>query len=991
MAYIFKDIAKFIIITLLLLSFVIKASFGNDGSTKNRVRECTPVAGSDNNGNPHPETLQFNPTFGGVDFMYEGNNPICLAVIAPPYALVKLAMARMNYICRTGSMAPRPYLSPRQDFFDIARASQAAIGNLPCAAAIADATVALTTFLVPVGVQYGLAKSAYENTSLCGGGLDDEWMGWNSKVMLRSIPKAKNRVENQIKSWIDNCNTNPSSTDCGRLIDGLGNKEYREWYYGGVEREDISDGDSCPDVTEPHLNSGQVDKDRLAKYDNKFYLPQKYYMRGTQPGNYACERFNHRLSKNDPLNGGSALSALRVTAYKYAHKCCIEKSKTTACIERKLGDGTIDHKFCPGGNRCSLGSGAGVVNTYETRYADSNRMICVSSYDACPYNFNIGGGSTICNYFKDGVGEENSFVPVSLEDIANHNCSGKSEIRDDNCDINNKAGKCKNYCQYLNHCVVVAGNDYIYETNISSPYFSKACINFIGDSKNGYGYDTGVFSGTMKHFTAPIAQCVRETLENVFYNRAGHTKCGIINEYPDRQGGCFTDLYVFKEGENVSGNQSFFAYIQENLKDTIRLVLTISIAMQGFKILLTGTPIKGSELIMYIVKIGLVLFFATGNAWQGFFFDGVYNVSATFSTIVMNVKTSPNPDQRDGCQFGKISMPDGTSTITSVYPKGKEYLAVFDTFDCKIARYLGFGPSASVMNIAKIIIAGFFTGPIGIYFAIMVMIFGFYVVIAAFRALHIFLASAFAIILLVYVSPITIVASLFKATEGVFNRWLANLIGYSIQPIILFAYMGLFLTILDTLVIGSATFKGSPPQKIIVCDKVCLEQDGSMVSLESGEVEDRCDMDAGQTIVDPMSDSVACIINLNEGFGTIPVLEPLGVALPMLGNLFTDNGREKILTCVKAVLVLFILVSFIDEIPTIAYNLSGIKSPQAPRMSGSDLAKKVAGVSLMVQARGMGAARKGGSAAASGAKSIARELGNKGKSSGKSGGSGDDG
>jgi type IV secretory pathway VirB6-like protein len=1014
MANIFKNTAKFLTIIFLMISFAANTAFG-DESTKNRFRSCTPEAGATTSSdNPHPEGLDFDPTGGGKDFMYEPFNPFCLAVALPPYVGVKSAIAAMNRACGSGSFIPRLSPSPIQDFVDIAKAGRGA-ANPTCAASIAGAIASLGGFIATtITIQYFNAKDVYNNTTLCGsfdrqenykdgsGSGNQNWTRWNSVTMSRDIPSGKKDAETTIDTWIANCNANPNSSECTMLASGNVLQSYREWYYGGVEREDVSD-DACPDVTRRYDPNN--DKNKVS-YKGQDFPAQKYYMRGTEPGNYSCERFNYRFNKNDPLNNNSPLSEPRIQDYEYAHKCCIKKSQSTVCIERKLckTGGYVDscpqksniaivHKFCHGGSLCSLGGSnnnsgfVSLIAEYSAAFEDNNRMICVSSYSMCPYNFNIGGGSTECNYFKDGKGEGGSFKAVSPEDIANHTCDGKSEIRNANCDINDKAGKCKNYCQYLNHCVIVAGNDYIYDTNISSPYFSSACLNFVGDSQNKYSYGKSLgkygtsITGAQKHFTAPIAECIRETLENVFYNHAGHTKCGILGEFPSMEGKCFTDLYVYKKGENIASSRSFFSYIQENLKSAIKMVLTISIMMQGLKILLTGAPLKQTELTMYVVKLGLVLFFATGNAWQGFFFDGVYNASATFSTIVMNVKTSPNPDQRDGCQFGKMSMPDGTSVVVSEYPKGKQYISVFDTFDCKIARYLGFGPSVTVANIAKLILAAFFTGPIGIYFAILTMIFGFYIVVAAFRVLHIFLTSAFAIILLIYVSPITITASLFKKTEGLFNRWLGHLIGYSLQPIILFAYMGLFLTILDTLVIGSATFKGNPPQRIIVCSKICVDQNGSLIPLAKDQVATECKVDIGEKIVDPMSDSVACMMNLgNDKFGKIPVLEPLGIAIPMLKNFFSDNGRQKILTMTKAVLILFILAQFLDEIPGIASNLMGGNNlPAAPAMSGMDLAKKVAGIGLAVQKRAAGAARKSGSSAGSAIKKNAQAAGDKGK------------
>ncbi|MES2676778.1 MAG: type IV secretion system protein [Pseudomonadota bacterium] len=1028
---------KFLITLFFFALFATNAIAGS--GDKDRFRTCSPLGGSTSNDNPKPSDLDYSPLNGGDDFSFDEANGYCWTVVGPLYGAVKITIPIMNRLCASGSTIPRPTPRPIQDSQDIIRATiNCAANHDPrCCSAISVAYAELGSFIAGMRIQYEVAQAAYQGSALCGGGNDDNWMRWHSQSMNRDIPDKKTSVENQIKTWVAECNSDPTSSTCASLSNGLNQREYRQWYYGGVEREDISDN-ACPDVTR-----AAVDGENIVTYGDKTYPAQKYYLRGTEPGNYACERFNYRLNKSDPLNNNSPLSELRIKDYDYAYRCCQNKSKSSVCIERKYCTDGVDiiggnclpeniitkHKFCQAGSQCSIGPGANKI-IYSANYQDNDRMVCVNTVNLCPYDFNLGGGSVQCDYYKDGNGTGNDFVAISTTDIANQTCDTKSEIRNADCSFNEKAGKCRNYCQHLNHCVIVGGTDYIYDSEISSPYFSNACLNFIGDSKNEYGYgqptgagDTSI-TGVQKHFTAPMAQCVRETLENVFYNRAGHSKCGNINEFPDANGNCFTNFYQYQAGQNVA-DESFFFYIQDHLKDAIKLILTVSIMMHGFKILLTGTPFKHSELITYIVKIGLVLFFATGTAWQGFFFDGVYNASSTFSTIVMNIKTSPLEIQRDGCQFGNIKLPDGTSENVSEYPKGKEYLAVFDTFDCKIARYLGFGPSATVANIAKIILPALISpavGAIGIYFALLTMAFGFFMIAACFRALHIFLTSAFAIILLVYVSPITITAILFAKTKPLFDRWLNNLIGYSLQPIILFAYMGFFITIFETLVTGSATFTGKAPQKEIVCDKVCVDKDGNVTVLQAddglgGIINDInqnvinpavngvidnvinpaadslgasgingingsnsapiCNLDAGSKIFDPMSDSVACMMNLkNKYFGKIPVLEPLGIGLPILKDFFTNNGRQKILAMTKAVLIIYILASFMDEIPGIASSLMGGNTlPESKIYGAEQMAKKVGKLIGAVQKRGAGATRKIGSKIAARAKSAARSAG----------------
>jgi type IV secretory pathway VirB6-like protein len=970
----------------------------NSYADVDRYRTCTPEGGSGNTQKPFPETLHYDATYGGKDFSFDQSNSQCIAVILPPYIFTKLAIQTMNWNCSPsgGVRVVRPYPTPINDAIDITKATARCIASRiplgPCCVSVYAGASALSTFLIAVKAQHSVANDVYHNTSLCGGGLAEDWVAWDSKSMKRNKSERKSVVAGMIAGWRTSCNKNPSSSDCAKINNGLdGEKEYREWFYDGVEREDVSDN-PCPDVTAAALE-GDVN---AVTYQGFKFKAQKYYMRGTSPGNFNCGQYNHRKHISDPLlnihpdSSSTGFSKHRIRDFAYASQCCLKKRSKNACVERKYctsggyvslcppGNVVTEHKFCEVGSNCQIGPNHNGV-LYKPEFKNNNSLICVKTSNQCPYDFNIGGGSLYCNSYKDGkydeVDGEQVFTPFDQTLVEAGTCDGGiSEVRDGYCKFNSKAGNCKNYCQYLNHCTVAMGSNYVYETKIVSPYFSSACIDFVGDSKNkkGYGVEQSIGVVTSeKHFTAPIAQCLRETIENVFYNKAGNTRCGNAGEYPDQDGNCASNDYVNKKGESVA-DESFFSTIQSSLVGAIKLVITMSIVMQGFKILLTGEAFKRQDLIMYIAKIGLVLFFATGAAWQKYFFDGIYNSSTEISQIVMNIKVHQNENQRDGCQFGKGKMPDGSEQIFSVYPKGKQYLSIFDTLDCKIARYLGFGPEATIAGLAKIILPALISptiGAIGIYFAILTLSFGIMMIVASIRALYIFFMSSFALILLIYVSPITITCVLFKKTSDIFNKWLLNLISYAIQPILLFAYIGLFISVMEVTLSGSATYDGAGPTKILNCQKVCVDPDGTSHVI-SGDISDAsqalssgCDEEA--KIVDPRSDSVACMLSLeDENFGSIPSLEALGVTLPILVGVFEENGRQKILTMMKAALVMFILAGFIEYIPNMATLIIGgnpIPTGAIDKIGSVKSASAAKGLLFAVQKRGVGGIGKAGS------------------------------
>ncbi|MDX2082619.1 MAG: type IV secretion system protein [Rickettsiales bacterium] len=957
-----------------------------------RIRSCSPSG--------YVETLKFDPTQSGADIMFDLSNPVCLTVILTSYAAVKASIALMCSACGLKSY-PSITPSPVRDLYLITQGSikAASSGNGACGAAVAGASASLATALAQISVIYGIAKTVFENTEVCGA----SWLANDPKKY--NISKANYKAE--VEDWISN---NPRAT--------TNDKKYREWLYDGVEYEDNPvSGDFCQDPTGSNV-----------KNSNGHYPRQKYYLRGTQPGNYNCSKYDFSLL---PSNADQE-TRNRQGDYDKAYQCCKSRSQNFICINyntvgsgaNKINNtdpdpdplGDNDGVFCQSGTNCII---KGITFSAAPIETGNQRLICAQSYSLCPYNFTIGkGGSKYCDYFQDGIEKsDGSYNYIKPDDIKNatsgstpaNDCNTKSEIRNADCTFNSKAGQCKNYCHYLTHCTVVGASTYQYVSSLNSPYFSAACINFVGDSRNQTSFDTGIIVGNQRHFSAPIAQCVKETLENVFYNRAGHSQCFRQEEIPNSDGTCISGNYI-KEGSfiykkgNLVKDISFFSGLQNTLQYTVRLVLTLAIMFYGLKLLVAHNmqEIKKSDILMFCIKIGLVMYFATGDAWQNFFFEGVYNASNVFSKMVFDIESSLPDYKKDGCQFDSESL-----GANNQYPYGKDYLSIWDTLDCKTARYLGFGPSASTANIAALIFAGLFTGPYGIYFVVGLMCIGFFFLAATIRALHIFLSSAVSIILMIYVSPIIIPTALFSKTASIFKNWLTNLISFCLQPMILFAYISIFIVVLDNTLIGSATFSGSPPNKTISCKSVCKDQSGNMVNGDincdqpghamvgrickdsagnvisdndptcsapghswfGGTCQDASGNNVGgdpnctapgHELVDPLTDSIACLVSVDD-YGKINFLETIGISVPDIISLFTSHPKEKILTLVKGAFILYVLSQFMDQIPNITQQLIGGAALKTSSIKSLDMMKSVAGIAESIQSRAIRGGMKYGS------------------------------
>ncbi|MBL6664470.1 MAG: type IV secretion system protein [Rickettsiales bacterium] len=897
--------------------------------------------------------LDFNPTTGGKDIEFVVTNPICATVIATTYAIVISSIAAMNGICGTGSAIPRLIPSPIQDAWDIGRGTYTAASksDAACASSVAFAVSSWTATFIELGIIYGIAQDTFKNSQICG----FDWKKPNSDKYDFSADKEKEKrnleIEKRLREYqLDpvGYESNPEKAKLLGLTSGgvdAADKVYREWYYGGIEVEDLP-ADYMNDETclDPLRNNA----------------PQRYYLRGIEPGNFNCERY----IPNQNIKGVSKNELSK------AYGCCLKRSREYICIDFKgfassIFGGTLDainhipgvdegtaptQFFCRGGKLCDI---YGVV--FSTKFLDNDRLICAESYSLCPYNFTISGGTEVCERYQDGKRKSSGYWDIiDPEQIEEGNCASNSEIRNTDCTYNEKAGKCMNYCQYLTHCAYTSSLPFDYKSTIGTPYASTACLDFQGDSQNKNSYST------LRHFSLPIAQCMKETLENLFYNRAGHSVCANVDEYPDENGLCrdgnyakTVDGYDYKKGGRVE-HKSFFERIQDSIRDFVRIMLVFAVTFFGAGVLVGKVNLGDKKtIIMFIVKFSLVIYFTLGTAWQSQFFNGVYNASSDFAMMVFKINAGEEELKRDGCQFGDISLPDGTIEDSGrQYPPGKKYLAMFDTLDCKLARYLGFGPEVSAANIAKLVLAGYFVGPVGIYFSLCLLILGFFMLALTIRALHIFLSASFAIILMVVISPIIIPTVLFEKTNNIFKGWIKNLIAFTLQPMILFAYVAIFITVMDSTMVGSAVFTGTAPNKKISCAKNCYFKDTGLISVKNDGVTSSDCIQQNEEFIDPMNDSILCLLNI-DSFGSWPGLEWLGLSIPIIENIFDGNVKQKILTLIKGALIMILLYGFMDEISGIAAQIIGGASLPSSKSDPMAMFSKVAGKPSFSLSKGM--------------------------------------
>lgn len=799
-----------------------------------------------------------------------------------------------------------PAITPACPFF-IAQAGAAASDVTTCCTATAVFLATVGVAVASIAVIYAAAKGAYDNGRVCG----HDWNSWAKVNVDGDVISSPGETIVTGSGWITRRGKFPgsyskclddlfvnNSNSCGlEAVDdippgtlSLTNKYYREYLYGGKEYTDSA-------CKVPVSWTDDKRMKRLGYTSND----QKYYLQGPGvSGNYACRRF---------LLAGSVDAASNA-----AYECCIRRSQNTICIENAPMGGSFSHSFCEFGQKCNV---AGIwFEPYPSR--TEINYICAKTYSVCPYNHILGGGTEMQRFINDSNG-----FPT---------------------------GNTENFCQFMKHCTKIPILPYIRISDLHGAFISGACRDLKGDAQNVYGFDGDILPINTRGFSAPIVQCFKETLQNLMTNKAGSTKCSNPDELPVN-GQCSSG-YVYREGTDLS-QPSFFAKVQENLRTIIKMVLTVSITFFGVSVLLGMGAIDKKKLLPYMVKIGFVMYFALGNAWQTQFVAGVMKSSDYISSIMMKLDEDKPANKLDGCQFPKFDYADQneqTRYDNPRYPFGKEYLKVWDILDCKLARAFGFGPDASVPNLVKMILAGFFTGGYGIVFLVAIFIFAFFILALIMRAIHIFLMATIAISLLIYVSPITITLSLFERTKGIFNNWWKQLLGFVLQPVILFAYLGIYISLFDTTMIGDVTFRGDgkATPKAIVCDDVTNNT------------------------------SIYCIFKI-ANLKTYSGLEIIGIGIPVL----TSMNKEKLDTIMKAAFIMFIFSQFMDKISKLASTLVGGAELQSNTASMAKMAETASGALRAVQKRGTRLSKRAGLGALKGAegfaKGAAKYFGNRGK------------
>ena len=291
--------------------------------------------------------------------------------------------------------------------------------------------------------------------------------------------------------------------------------------------------------------------------------------------------------------------------------------------------------------------------------------------------------------------------------------------------------------------------------------------------------------------------------------------------------GCTKDMMI---GLFVSSpDKPIFQLIQERFKPVAAAAIALSIALMSARVLATGNVMSTGQIISYISKLVIIYVFISTNVWS-IIVPALLHLPEEIADIFMNAHNTLY-DPVEYCKFeqGGRNILSNRIISQNLNPtpgvKDGVLLSVWDLVDCKIANYLNLGTctySAGGMMVVWMMSAAFWASGYGAMLGAMLFMYCFIVLQIFFRLVHIFVLSFFMITILCLLSPLFLIASLFSLTNGMYERWLKSLVGYTLYPGFLFAIIAVIFTALNFVYYGKPNNASTLPPNTLAarCDGV---------------------------------------------------------------------------------------------------------------------------------------------------------------------------
>ena len=370
-------------------------------------------------------------------------------------------------------------------------------------------------------------------------------------------------------------------------------------------------------------------------------------------------------------------------------------------------------------------------------------------------------------------------------------------------------------------------------------------------------------------------------------------------------------------------SQTYINDIISRLSTAVVGAMTIAIGLLAARIALGGTQHSAAESYLLIVKISLVNFFVLQSGvveYLGYLTD----ITGAITDVFINV-LDPSQDRYTVTGDRLVSTDSSTAQQVTVPPGGKD---MWLEIDFLVQRILGLSGSDTnlgqgIVGIFMLVSGLFFLGPIGGWIAVITS-FTIALLFAAFAmVVFTYIASFIAIMVLGAFSPIVIPMVLFTSTRNIFEKWLEQVINYSLQPVILTAFVMFMLAVMQN---ASTDFIAQYKE---ISENATSKNNNSSIPLFSMDVQ----VKTSKPGVEDRESYEQFVHRFVEGMGFVTEPNPT-TTKGMVGGtievpfLVCDKKciKEFALNFILNAFLLFVMMGFVQQLPIMVSELVGDRS-----------------------------------------------------------------
>ena len=318
--------------------------------------------------------------------------------------------------------------------------------------------------------------------------------------------------------------------------------------------------------------------------------------------------------------------------------------------------------------------------------------------------------------------------------------------------------------------------------------------------QNSCHINTMLNTKTLIPMSGPIVSCVQQMLTKVLIS----------------QDVCSFDQYsAIISNPSARARSTIYAF-QDSMRTAVTGLLTLYIIFVGLKILLGGEIPQKGELVRYLVKLVLVIYFSIGITLRsgGAAFDGmsqwilpiVFGGAAQLAGWITNISPS------ELCVFSP-----------SEYQSGYGYLALWDALDCRVANYLGIDQVADMLSRNAqneldfdalrtsippwifLLVPAIYSGQLSL--VMLALLYPILIISVSAYMVYAFVVCLISITILSVLAPVFVPMALFEYTKGYFESWVKLIISFVLQPMVVSTFMITVFTVYDFGFFGTCKFK----------------------------------------------------------------------------------------------------------------------------------------------------------------------------------------